>query len=156
MSEEENSSLIPVNEGDKSSDDLDDALKERIMKLLPAIFGKKDNAISVPDKTELAPPKKSTALTKPRSSGLIKVMPKEIKIGRELHQIDPQQLMRMVRRVTQDIGSYKSFDGPYAAIVLAALRKARGDMVSLLETHFRITWHINEDGDSIFQYTDAS
>jgi hypothetical protein len=115
------------------------------MNLLPSLWGKKEEKAVVPakkDGTIIVQPKTAVA---PRSGGaLIQARSKPIKIGETIYDIDPQELIRMIRRVTQDIGAYKNFDGPYAAIILGSLRKARGDMVSLLEHHFHISWSINE------------
>ncbi len=57
----------------------------------------------------------------------------------------------MIKQVTQTIGEYKDRDNPYSGYVIGALRKARSDMVTDLESHFNIHWEIDEhSGKSIF------
>ena len=79
-----------------------------------------------------------------KRSGGISVRSKSLKISGKDYDIDPHQLMRMIRQVTQTIGEYKNRDNPYASYVIGALRKARSDMVSDLEHHFHIHWEIDE------------
>jgi hypothetical protein len=86
-----------------------------------------------------------------RRSGLVEPRPKSLKIAGKVHKVDYQQLIRMVKQVTQTIGEYKDRDNPYASYVIGSLRKARADMVSDLESHFGINWEINEKtGKSVF------
>lgn len=112
-------------------------------------------------KTELAPRKGELANVMPEDNpplapivvhGMtVLVRPKSVMISGKKHEIDPYQLMRMIKRVTQTIGEYNKVDGPYAAYIVTALRKARGDMVSDLEHHFRIHWQIDQNtGQSVF------
>jgi len=82
---------------------------------------------------------------------MVQVRPKSLKIGGKVYEVDPRQLIRMIKQVTQTIGEYKDRENPYAGYVIGALRKARNDMVSDLETHFNIQWEIDEhSGRSIF------
>ena len=81
------------------------------------------------------------------------IRPKQIRKFGELVYLDPELLMRMIRRVTQNIGEYNDVDNVYAKYIVPALRKARGDMVSDLETHFRIHWRLDEQGRSDFYYS---
>lgn len=91
-------------------------------------------------------------LTNYRPKGeMVQVRAKPIKIAGKTYNIDPRQLIRMIKQVTQTIGEYKDKDNPYANYVIGALRKARSDMVSDLEQHFGINWEIDEaSGRSIF------
>lgn len=87
-----------------------------------------------------------------RSRGqAIQVRSKVLKISGKNHTVDPYQLMRMIKQTTQTIGEYKERDNPYASYIIAALRKARGDIASDLESHFRIHWEIDQmSGNSVF------
>lgn len=88
--------------------------------------------------------------SRPQGS-VVQVRPKSLKIGGKVYNVDPHQLIRMIKQVTQTIGEYKDKDNPYAGYVVGALRKARADMVSDLEHHFNIHWQIDEaSGRSIF------
>ena len=73
-----------------------------------------------------------------------------VKVGGEQRDVDAQQLMRMIRRITQTIGEYKATDNTYAAYVVPSLRKCRGDMVNDLEDHFGIHFEITDDGKTVF------
>jgi len=73
-----------------------------------------------------------------------------IKVGGELFQIDPAQLMRMIKQITQTIGEYKAMENAYGRYIIPALRKARSDMVSDLENNFGIHWEIDASGSSRF------
>lgn len=82
---------------------------------------------------------------------MVKVRSKSVKIDGKVYEIDPKELIRMIKQVTQTIGEYKNRDNPYASYVIGALRKARNDMVSDLEHHFKINWEIDEEtGKSVF------
>lgn len=74
----------------------------------------------------------------------VRVYPKVVKVAGKAFNLDPSQLIRMIRNVTQTIGEYKQMDNPYSAYIVNSLRKARADMVSDLETHFHINWRIDE------------
>ena len=111
-------------------------------------------------------PKKSTLVVhKPRSTGLthiqrnndivihqggrggaiVQVRSKEVMIAGVKRRVDPYQLIRCIRRVTQNIGEYKMMEDIYSAIIIGALRKGRGDLVSILENEFSIHWQIEEN-----------
>ena len=93
----------------------------------------------------------SIALGAPRGGALVQVRSKALKIDGKVYNVDPRQLIRMIKQVTQTIGEYKSKDNPYSGYVIGALRKARSDMVSDLEHHFNILWEIDEaTGRSVF------
>lgn len=77
---------------------------------------------------------------------------KAITISGKTHQLDPKQLCRIIMHTTQQIGEYKAMNNPYSAYVVNALRKARNDMVSDLETNFGIGHQIAENGRSVFYY----
>lgn len=82
---------------------------------------------------------------------LVQVRPKAITIGGQKVPVDPYQLMRIIKRLTQNIGEYKESETPHAKYIVTALRKCRGDAVSDLEHHFHIHWQIDEEtGQSVF------
>ena len=82
---------------------------------------------------------------------IVQVRSREIMLAGEKRKVDPYQLIRMVKRVTQNIGEYKGQEDVYSKIVIGALRKARGDLVNSLEHNFGIHWQIDEEtGQSIF------
>lgn len=97
-------------------------------------------------------PSNDIVIHKGKNGGaIVQVRNKEIMLAGERRKVDPYQLIRMIKRVTQEIGSYKSDDDVYATIVVRALRKARGDLVNILENEFGIHWQINDDtGASMF------
>jgi hypothetical protein len=127
------------------------------MGLIPWLGGKKkeENAlVPVEKNTSLVKTEESneiviyqgqgTGLANSRRTSAIQVRAKPIKIAGKVYNIDPHQLIRMIKNVTQSIGEYKSKDNPYADYVVGALRKARSDMVNDLEHHFRIHWEVDE------------
>lgn len=77
---------------------------------------------------------------------------KNVTIGHTTHALRPKQLCRIIMHTTQQIGEYKAMNNPYSAYVVNALRKARNDMVSDLETNFSIGHRIGNNGQSIFYY----
>lgn len=87
-----------------------------------------------------------------RSAGsVIQVRPREVMIAGEKVKVNPYELIRCIKRVTQNIGEYKEMDGIYSKVVIGALRKARGDLVSILENEFHVHWQIDKTtGESIF------
>jgi len=86
-----------------------------------------------------------------RSGAIVQVRSREIVIAGEKRKVDPYQLIRIIKRVTQNIGEYKSAEDIYGKIIIGALRKARGDLVNILEDSFGIHWQIDErTGASVF------
>jgi hypothetical protein len=102
--------------------------------------------------TDLAPKQSNNDILIGRPSGagaMVQVRSKQVVIGGKRIDIDPYQLIRLIKRVTQNIGEYKDLDDAYSTIVCGALRKARGDLVNILECEFHIHWQV-ENGKSIF------
>ncbi len=93
-----------------------------------------------------------TSLVQRRSGmgALIRPNAKPVKIGGKEFQIDAEQLMRMIKRVTQSVGEFKLHENAYSQYVIPALRKARGEMVSDLEHYFGVHFRVDEDGKSEF------
>jgi hypothetical protein len=117
---------------------------ERAAALIP--LDKEDNDVIVYENRKAS----GIALSGSRGA-VVQVRSKSLKISGEVYEVDPRTLIRMIKQVTQTIGEYKDKNNPYAAYVVSALRKARSDMVSDLEHHFRINWEIDEaTGKSIF------
>ena len=102
--------------------------------------------------TSLVPRQNSDIVIHKKDNGaIVQIRTKEIAINGEKRKVDPYQLIRMVRRITQEIGSYKMDNNIAAEFMIRALRKARGDIVSMLEEEFSIKWQINEEnGKSTF------
>jgi hypothetical protein len=85
------------------------------------------------------------------SNSLVQFRSKAIMIAGQEVKIDPYQLIRAIKRVTQQIGEYKDNDDIFSLVSANAFRKARGDLVNKLEVHFHIHWHIDkETGESVF------
>lgn len=117
-------------------------------------------------KNQLVPVKKNQVARQPGNSliihrgtsvaprigqALVRVTSREIAIGKEKVKVDPYQLMRIIKRLTQNIGEYKESETPHAKYIVTALRKCRGDAVSDLEHYFHIHWQIDEEtGQSVF------
>jgi hypothetical protein len=80
----------------------------------------------------------------------IRVRAKQINVDGHLHMVDPYQLMGMIKNVTQTIGKYKNMQTLYGDLVVTGLRKVRRDMVSHLESNFRIHWGLDEQSVSMF------
>jgi len=94
---------------------------------------------------------KGNPIAKKPANALVQVRSKELMIAGQKRKVDPYQLIRMIKRVTQNIGEYKDSDDVYSALICGALRKARGDLVTILESEFHIHWQINQDtGESVF------
>lgn len=105
----------------------------------------------VEEKKGLATTKKRNDIVIRKGNNIVQIKSKEIVIAGEKHKVDPYQLIRMIKRVTQNIGEYKGTeDDVYSAVIVGALRKARGDLVGVLEKNFNIHWQIGDDGTSIF------
>lgn len=101
--------------------------------------------------SSLVKSKQKSPVVKPTATGIVVEFPtKSIIINGEIHKVDPRQLMRLIKNVTQTIGEYKRQDNVFAAVVMGALRKARNDLVSQLESKFKISWQVDEDGQSKF------
>jgi hypothetical protein len=76
---------------------------------------------------------------------------KELKVCGKKFAVDPRQLIRMIKNITQTIGEYKNQENPSALYVVAALRSARANVAADLENTFNIHWQIDENtGKSIF------
>jgi hypothetical protein len=133
--EPEATALVPVEQG------------QGVERAGALVAAQEDNDIVV----YKAPTSKGGITLSPRRGELVQVRPKSLKIDGKVFQVDPKELIRMIKQVTQTIGEYKNRDNPYASYVIGALRKARNDMVSDLEHHFKIHWEIDEEtGRSIF------
>ncbi len=104
----------------------------------------------VEEKKGLAPIRKKNDIVIRKGNNIVQIKAKEIVIAGEKHKVDPYQLIRMIKRVTQNIGEYKLTEDVYSAVITGALRKARGDLVGILEKDFNIHWQIGDDGTSIF------
>jgi hypothetical protein len=88
----------------------------------------------------------------PRTGGaIVQVRSKMMTVAGKKVNVDPYQLIRLIKRVTQNIGEYKQHEDVYGAVIIGALRKARGDLVNILEDEFHIHWQISPDtGESTF------
>lgn len=75
---------------------------------------------------------------------------KIVNIGGRKYNIDPRELMNLIRQLTRQVGEYKNQDNPYSASLLPAIRKARDNAVSQLATSFRIQWVLDREGNSVF------
>ena len=91
-----------------------------------------------------------TSLVERRHGTVIEHRAKPIKVSDAEYLIDHESLCRAVKQITQTIGEYKRMDNAYSHYVIPAMRKARSDMVSDLESHFGIHWEIDENGRSRF------
>lgn len=81
----------------------------------------------------------------------IQIRSKQVALGGRRIDVDPYQLIRVIKRVTQNIGEYKDLEDVYSTIICGALRKARGDLVNILESQFHIHWEVDATtGKSIF------
>ena len=86
-----------------------------------------------------------------RPAPLVLERKKEITISGKTFTVDPYELIRLIKRVTQTIGEYKDLEDAFGVVMTAALRKARGDLVNQLQKNFSICWQIDEHtGQSIF------
>lgn len=86
-----------------------------------------------------------------KSRSLIKPIKKKLEFFGTSYEMTAEELCRMIKNVTQTIGEYKGQKNPYSHIIVGALRKARRDLVTTLETEFRISYYIGDEGQSIFQ-----
>jgi hypothetical protein len=65
--------------------------------------------------------------------------------------LDVEQLIGMIKHITQTIGEYKRTDNAMKDYVIPGLRKMRRQMVDDLECHFHVHWKIDEEtGQCIF------
>ena len=110
-----------------------------------------DNAITIAPATEIQKPASEEIVVAQRTGAVVQVRSRMLTIKGKRFTVDPYQLIRIIKRVTQSIGEYRDAENPYAAYVVDGLRKARGDMVSDLENNFHIHWQIDQHtGNSVF------
>lgn len=89
--------------------------------------------------------KPQKSLVEPTADGLrVRCKQEIVNVNGKKFEADPRELIRIVKSITMTIGEYKSQGNLQAEYVIPALRKARSQVVSDLETHFRITWRIND------------
>ncbi len=69
---------------------------------------------------------------------------KSIVIDGQSYDVNPNTLIAMIKNVTQTIGEYKQQKSAYSAFIIASLRKARRDMVAVLESKFHINWTLDK------------
>lgn len=121
------------------------------MKLLPTLWGNKEaKKETTVDSGEIVVVQQ-TALTKPTKNGqVVRVRKKSITIAGEKIDLDPKDLMRMIKQITRTIGEYKAMDNPLSKYVTPSIRSTRDKMVSDLSHHFGISWELDEAGNSIF------
>lgn len=124
------------------------------MSIIPWTSKKKEATTEVAvkeDTKDIAIYRGNPLATKSQSGALVQVRSKELMIAGKKRKVDPHQLIRIIKRVTQNIGEYKGYEDVYSAVIIGALRKARGDLVNILEDEFHIHWQIsNETGESVF------
>lgn len=82
---------------------------------------------------------------------LVRIPRREIVIDRQRRMTDPNELMTMIKQITQMIGDYKKENTLFSDFMISGLRKIRSSMVATLQEHFHIGWTIDRDsGESIF------
>lgn len=82
---------------------------------------------------------------------LMRYPPRTVQVGKDVYDdVHPEELMRIIKNITQTIGEYKNQGNMHASYAIPALRKARSQVVADLEKHFKITWQANSDGKSEF------
>lgn len=75
---------------------------------------------------------------------------KTVMIGGTQYSVNAEQLMSMIRSITQQIGHYKNNEtDPFAAYMLLGLRQARTAMANSLASSFGISMRI-VNGSSVF------
>ncbi len=118
---------------------------------LPSPFVKKSPLAKRIDYLPAEIEEKNDIVVSDGSGGMVvKVSKKNIKVSGKVHNIDPYQLMRMIKHITQSIGTYKEMENPYSSYVIVSLRSSRNHIVSDLEEHFGIHWKLDDSGTSIF------
>ena len=80
----------------------------------------------------------------------VKSHSKEVCVNGKYFNMNPLELIRMVRNTTQQIGSHKVANNANSAYMVQSLRLARNQMVSDLENHFGISHVIDDHGKSLF------
>jgi hypothetical protein len=83
-------------------------------------------------------------------SSLVQFRTRKVKIDDELFDMSAQEMIRMIKEITQTIGEYKGKENPCARYAIHALRKSRSEVVSDLEHYFKITWQLDNSGNSTF------
>lgn len=71
-------------------------------------------------------------------------------VGGQKCRVNPVEVIRQIKMLTQQIGQYKSDDNPMSLIIVRGLRSSRAEFVQILEQEFKIFWKISLTGDSIF------
>lgn len=89
-------------------------------------------------------------VARPTGGSVLHVKRREIVIDEQSHQVDPQDIMTIIRSLTQEIGDWKKMDSIMGCYKVSALRTARQAAVSDLKK-FGIHWQIDKaTGESIF------
>lgn len=108
-------------------------------------------AVRTQDKNEISIYRGNPLTQRTGGNAIVQVRSKELMVAGKKRKVDPYQLIRLIKRVTQNIGEYKDNEDVYSAVIIGALRKARGDLVGILEEEFHIHWQIDETtGHSVF------
>ncbi len=141
-------SIVPWGRGKKEEEEQQSTQLAPVKKPTTLVVADDDDG----ETTEIVV-KSKTTIQKAPTNGLAQVQfkGKELMIAGKKTKVNPQQLIRCIKRITQNIGEYKATEDVYSSVVVGALRKARGDLVSILESEFHINWQINSDtGESVF------
>lgn len=75
---------------------------------------------------------------------------KTIIINKEKCRVNPVEIIRHIKTITQTIGQYKSDESPLSMILVRGLRQSRSEFVQILEQEFQIHWKLDLNQNSIF------
>jgi len=81
---------------------------------------------------------------------VVKKVSKIVSVSGKKFDMNPLELVRMIRNVTQQIGDHKRNGNAYSAYLLPQLRTTRNQMVADLERYFGVSHVISDEGKSIF------
>jgi hypothetical protein len=86
-----------------------------------------------------------------RKISIIKSKRVSVVIAGKKHNVTREEIAREIKYITQTIGEYKDQSSIMSDIMVGALRKARADLVSLLETKFNVSWQLIDNQSEFFE-----
>lgn len=82
---------------------------------------------------------------------VVRIPRQDIMLDDKRYSTDPNELISMIKQITQMVGDYRKENTIFGAFMIHGLRKVRASMVATLQQHFKISWSIDKaTGESVF------
>lgn len=95
--------------------------------------------------------KSERRLTVVQPRKLIESSRKLVTVGGVERSVTREEIARAVKYLTQSIGEYKQQDLLVADVIVNSLRKARQDLVMILEEKFHVTWQLIDNQSRFYE-----